>query len=186
MDIETQQSVSGFVVGDPRLQKTTAGDSALTMRVGQEHFVKDETEAQGFRQLDNTYFNVVQYGKAAERTFAQFKKGDRFVAEGEVKDFSFTNRDNEVIEGKEFVARKIGHDTAWTRYQVDRTPRGGTVEQGSTDISQGVEAAAPSIADEEPSHAARSRPARGKKAEPAAIDPQDEPQLAAAGADIPF
>ena len=187
MDIETQQSVSGFVVGDPRLQKTNSGDSALTMRVGQEHFVKDETEPQGFRQLDNTYFNVVQYGKAAARTFEQFKKGDRFVAEGEVKDFSFTNRDNEVIEGTEFVARRIGHDTAWTRYQVDRTPRSGTVERDGAGVDQAIVAESPSVADEEPSHQARSKPGRSsKKAESASIESQDEPQLAAVGADIPF
>lgn len=186
MDIDTQQSVSGFVVGDPRLQKTKSGDSAMTMRVGQEHFTKDETEPQGFRQLDNTYFNVVQYGRAAERTFAQFKKGDRFVAEGEIKDFSFENRDGETIEGQEFVAKRIGHDTAWTRYEVDRSPRGGAVERAGEGVSQSVEGETPSVADEEPSHQAKARPGRGRKPEPASIDTQDEPQLAAVGADVPF
>ncbi|SCX05970.1 hypothetical protein [Corynebacterium jeikeium] len=32
-------------------------------------------------------------------------------------------RDGQTIAGEEFVAKKIGHDTARTRYDVDRTPR---------------------------------------------------------------
>ena len=38
MDIKTQASVSGFIVGDARLQQTKTGEPMLTVRVGQERF----------------------------------------------------------------------------------------------------------------------------------------------------
>jgi hypothetical protein len=37
-------------------------------------------------------------------------------------DYSY-EREGEQLTGEEFVAKKTGHDTARTRYDVDRTPR---------------------------------------------------------------
>ena len=183
--ISTQQSVSGFVVGDFRMQQTKTGEPALTMRVGQEHFKADGRG--GFEQLENTYFPLVQFGRAAERTFAQFKPGDRFVAEGEVRPFQFQNREGEQVKGHEFVARKIGHDTAWTRYEVDRSPRQPAAARDAPQVEQGGPGAARSVADEEPSPAAKARTPRPRKPPIPEADPTaSEPALAAAGADIPF
>ncbi len=144
MDIKTQASVSGFIVGDARLQQTKTGEPMLTVRVGQERF--EAAPGGGFTQLDNHYFNLVQFGKAAESTFEMFKPGDRFVAEGYAKNYEFTGRDGGQVTGQDFVVKKIGHDTAWTRYVVDRTPR---AERGVEPAAKAIEQEAP---DAEPSH----------------------------------
>lgn len=118
MAIKTQQSVSGFIVGFLKLDQTSNGDSRFTARVGQDRF--ERLENGEFRELDPEYFNIVQFRKAADRSFAAFKPGDRFVAEGYTREFSFTGRDGAEIAGEEFVVKKIGHDTARTNYDVIR------------------------------------------------------------------
>ena len=62
------------------------------------------------------------YRATAERAFERFTKGDSFVAEGYAHEYSY-ERDGQSLSGEEFVAKKIGHDTARTRYEVDRAPR---------------------------------------------------------------
>ena len=192
MDIRTQQSTSGFIVGDLRMQQTKTGEPMLTVRVGQERF--EAAEGGGFKQLDSHFFNIVQYGKAAERTFAQFKPGDRFVAEGYTRDFEFTGREGDQITGQEFVVKKIGHDTAWTRYVVDREPRTPSAERETPAVErQGPSREEPSAPDPEPSPSAseKSRSPRSKKAAEAEsidVDPGsiESPAPQAVGADIPF
>ena len=62
------------------------------------------------------------YRATTERAFERFTKGDSFVAEGYAHEYSY-ERDGQSLSGEEFVAKKIGHDTARTRYEVDRSPR---------------------------------------------------------------
>lgn len=166
--IKTQQSISGFIVGDLRVQQIGEGKAMLTARVGQEQFESDGNK--GFVQLENFYFNIVQYGKSAERSFGQFQPGDRFVAEGYVRDFKYENREGNTIEGKEFVVKKIGHDTARTRYSVDRTSRQPAVagDGATASVAQTVEHDAPDAepapAEEAPvEHAAKGKSARARK-----------------------
>ncbi|MBX3194909.1 MAG: single-stranded DNA-binding protein [Microbacteriaceae bacterium] len=186
MDIKTQASVSGFIVGDARLQQTKTGEPMLTLRVGQERF--EAAPGGGFNQLENHYFNLVQFGKAAESTYAMFKPGDRFVAEGYAKNYEFTGRDGGQVTGQDFVVKKIGHDTAWTRYVVDRTPRtereaetaAKPIEHDSPDADASHRDVADSVP--EPVAAPRSKkstaiPSRGVSAATA-----KEP----VGADVPF
>lgn len=186
--IRTQDSTSGFIVGDLRLQQTKDGTPMLTARVGQEQF---EADGQGgFRQLDNHYFNLVQYGKSAERSFNQFKPGDRFVTEGYVRDFSYENREGEQIEGKEFIVKKIGHDAARTRYEVDRTPRQPSVERDGAGpaADHGVEQDAP---DAEPAPAEQHPKAKSPRSRKLATIPANGVASSGAdhepvGADVPF
>ena len=56
---------------------------------------------------------------AAERAYARFRAGDQFVASGYVHEYEF-DRGGETVQREEFVARRIGHDTARTRYSVER------------------------------------------------------------------
>lgn len=186
--IRTQQSTSGFIVGDLRLQQTKDGTPMLTARVGQEQFEADGNG--GFRQLDNHYFNVVQYGKSAERSFNQFKPGDRFVTEGYVRDFTYENREGEQIEGKEFVVKKIGHDTARTRYDVDRTPRQPSAERDGAGpaAEHGVEHDAP---DAEPAPAEKATKTKGTRSRKLATIPSNGVASSSSdrepiGADVPF
>ncbi|GFZ94082.1 single-stranded DNA-binding protein [Nesterenkonia alkaliphila] len=120
MAIRTQESLSGFIATDPKLTYTEKGEARFYARFGQEKFLRQEDGA--FMKVEPDFGNLVLYRATAERAYERFSKGDNFVAEGYSHDYSY-ERNGEQINGEEFVAKKIGHDTARTRYEVDRSPR---------------------------------------------------------------
>ncbi len=127
MPIKTSTAMSGFVASTPTLNRLDNGDIRLYMKVGQEHFIRNPDGS--FTQEESSFHDLVMFRRAAEKAAAQFVKGDKFVAEGSIHAYTFTDTDGVMSEREEFVARHIGHDTATTRYTVDRTPR---VQQGPT------------------------------------------------------
>lgn len=120
MAIRTQESVSGFIANDPQLTRTENGDARFYARFGQENYRREEDGS--FTKLETSFHSLVMYRTSAERAYERFTKGDNFVAEGYQHTYTY-ERDDQKIEGDEFVAKKIGHDTARTQYDVDRTPR---------------------------------------------------------------
>ena len=125
MTFHTQQSLSGFIASEPQQSVTENGDTRFYVRVGQPHFRRD---GGGFTPLQPTFHDLVVYRATAERALTRFPKGDSFVAEGYVRSFQI-ERDGEVIEREEFVAKKIGHDLARTNYEVDRSRRPAPAEE---------------------------------------------------------
>lgn len=123
MPIRTQQSLTGFVATDPQLNFTTNGDARFYARVGQEQFRRLDDGS--YEKTGVEFTDLVQYRKAAEHAYEQFRKGDSFVAEGYSRDFDHTREDGTVEPRQEFVAKKLGHDTARTTYTVDRTRQSG-------------------------------------------------------------
>lgn len=121
MAMQTQQSFSGFIASEPQLTYTEKGDARLFVKVGKEHYRQEQDGS--FTELEPTFHNLVAFKAAAEQGHARLAKGDKFVAEGFVREYSY-ERDGQTVEGEEFTARRIGHDMARTRYEVDRTPRG--------------------------------------------------------------
>lgn len=122
MVIRTQESFSGFIASDPQLSRTSTGEARFYARVGQEHYRRNSDGS--FTELETTFHDLVAYRATAERAHERFAKGDSFVAEGYTHPFEY-ERDGQTVRGEEFVAKKIGHDTARTSYDVDRTPRAG-------------------------------------------------------------
>ncbi|GAB3128895.1 single-stranded DNA-binding protein [Glaciibacter psychrotolerans] len=120
MPLHTQQSLSGFIASEPQQSVTESGDTRFYVRVGQPHFRREENG--GFTELEPSFHDLVAYRATADRALTRFAKGDSFVAEGYIHSFQ-VDRDGEVIEREEFVAKKIGHDLARTNYEVDRTHR---------------------------------------------------------------
>lgn len=129
MAIHTQESLSGFIASDPQLTQTSKGDPRFYARIGKEHFRRDEDGS--FTQTETTYHHLVMFGRSAEHAHARFTKGDNFIAEGYTREVSY-ERDGQNVEGEEFVAKKLGHDTARTRYDVDRSPRRPAAEREAT------------------------------------------------------
>ncbi|GAB3034137.1 hypothetical protein GCM10027052_09650 [Parafrigoribacterium mesophilum] len=127
MAIHTQQSLSGFIASDPQLSFTAHGDARFYAKIGQEHYSRNDDGT--FTQLDSTFHDLVQYRRAAERSYAAFSKGDKFIAEGYTREYDY-EFDGQPQHGEEFVAKKLGHDTARTTYTVDRTHHSRTAEQG--------------------------------------------------------
>lgn len=137
MAIQTQQSFSGFVASDPQLTRTENGDARLFMKVGKEHYRQEQDGS--FTQLETTFHNLVAFKAAAEQGHERLPKGDKIIAEGYVREYSY-QRDGQNVEGEEFVARRLGHDMARTRYDVDRTRRQAAVtpEAASQSINAGT------------------------------------------------
>ena len=120
MTLHTQQSLSGFIASDPQQSVTENGETRFYVRVGQPHFRREDSGS--FTVLEPSFHDLVAYRATADRALTRFAKGDSFVAEGYVRNFQF-ERDGEVVNREEFVAKKIGHDLARTNYDVDRTRR---------------------------------------------------------------
>src|SRR5699024_11674261 len=75
----------------------------------------------GFRKLEPTFHDLVQFGKGAERSADRFVKGDDFVAQGYVREYTRTVDGQERAE-EQFVAKRLAHDPNVTTYTVDRRP----------------------------------------------------------------
>jgi single-stranded DNA-binding protein len=124
MAIQTQQAFSGFIASDPQLSETDSGDARLYMKVGKEHYRQEDDGS--FTQLETTFHHLVAFKAAAEQGHLRLAKGDKIIAEGYVREYRYRDASGQAIEGEEFVARRIGHDLARTRYDVDRTSRRST------------------------------------------------------------
>lgn len=129
MSIRTQQSLTGFIASEPQLTFTTQGDARFYAKIGQEHYRRNDDGS--FTKLDTTFHDLVIYRRSAERAFAAFAKGDKFVAEGYVRTYEH-RLDGQTQRGEESIARKLGHDTARTAYTVDRTRQPATAGTSPT------------------------------------------------------
>ena len=118
MAIHTQESLSGFIASDPQLTVTERGDARLYVKIGQEHYRRENDGS--FTQTDTTFHDLVAFRKTAERAHARFAKGDKFVAEGYTHRYDRTDPEGQTVQAEEFVAKKIGHDPMRTPYTVDR------------------------------------------------------------------
>lgn len=135
MAIPTHESLSGFIASDPQLIFTSKGDARFYAKVGQRPHPSENSAAAG--EPPATFHDLVMYRKSAERAYAQFAKGDNFVAEGYVHPYEY-DKDGQTVSGEEFVARKLGHDVARSTYTVDRTRR-----HTAPAAEQGVDASPP-------------------------------------------
>ncbi|SNU02565.1 Single-stranded DNA-binding protein [Ruaniaceae bacterium KH17] len=121
MAIQTQQAFSGFIASDPQLSRTENGDARLYMKVGKEHYRQEEDGS--FTQLETTFHHLVAFKAAAEQGADRLAKGDKILAEGYVREYRYQDANGQNVEGEEFIARRLGHDLARTRYEVDRSSR---------------------------------------------------------------
>lgn len=117
MTIPTQMSLHGFIATTPELTYGTSNVARFRARIGVEQWRKEPDGA--FTKLDPQFCDLILFKSAAERAYAQFRVGDQFVASGYIHEYEF-ERDDTTVQREEFVARRIGHDTARTRYSVER------------------------------------------------------------------
>lgn len=187
MTIPTKQSLSGFIATDPELRYTNDNTARLSMRIGARdgHRLEDGT----WEDYPPTFHTVTMFGVGAERAYERFRKGDSFIAEGTERTFIY-QRDGETLQGEEFRAYKIGHDTFRTRYDVDRSPRTDGQElapaQGtSADVAAERDSVRPDPAPEPPDP--EPEPAAKKGAPLAGIAGKRAPRASAkAAAEVPF
>ncbi|CUR54286.1 single-stranded DNA-binding protein [Nocardioides sp.] len=119
MSIPTQMSLHGFIANDPEIHFTASGTARFYARIGVEHFRKEIDGS--FTRLEPSFHDLVMFSTSAQIAHDRFNKGDQFVASGYITTYEL-QRGGKTIPREEFVARRIGHDTARTRYPVDRPP----------------------------------------------------------------
>lgn len=136
MAIHTQESLSGFIASEPHLSFTEKGDARLFVKIGQEHYRRESDGS--FTQTETTFHDLVAFRKTAERAHQRFAKGDKFIAEGYTHHYDRTDDNGQTVKVEEFVAKKLGHDLARTRYTVDRprrTPEPDSLDAGLEDTA---------------------------------------------------
>jgi single-strand DNA-binding protein len=117
MSIPTQMSLAGFIATVPDLHFSKAGAPRFHARVGCEHFRKEVDGS--FTKLDPTFHDLVIFNDTALTAYERFKKGDSFLASGYIHEYEVESNNTTVIRD-EFIARRIGHDTQRTKYEVHR------------------------------------------------------------------
>ena len=117
MSIPTQMSLAGFIATVPDLHFSKAGAPRFHARVGCEHFRKEVDGS--FTKLDPTFHDLVIFNDTALTAYERFKKGDSFLASGYIHEYEVESNGTTVIRD-EFIARRIGHDTQRTKYEVRR------------------------------------------------------------------
>ena len=118
MSINSRPSIRGFIAKEPRELETQDGALYVKVRFGQER--KHREEDGSFTDLGKTYDTFVAYDDNVQRIMDNYVPGDRFIAQGYVRKFPKADTG---MEGEVFVVTGIGHDTAYTRYDVDRSAR---------------------------------------------------------------
>ena len=117
MSIPSQMSLAGFIATVPDLHFSKAGAPRFHARVGCEHFRKEVDGS--FTKLDPTFHDLVIFNDTALTAYERFNKGDSFLASGYIHEYEIESNGTTVIRD-EFVARRIGHDTQRTKYEVRR------------------------------------------------------------------
>lgn len=118
--VESLQCISGVLVGEPRLAISPIGRCRFTAPVE----VPSDSSGRRVATQARTVATLVVVGPVAERAYAQFTGGDRFLAEG-AWILGATAPEERRSGGVEFSARHLGHDLGQHRYAVDRTRRRG-------------------------------------------------------------
>jgi single-strand DNA-binding protein len=117
MSIPTQMSLAGFIASVPDLHFAKSGAPRFHARVGCEHYRKEVDGS--FTKLDPTFHDLVVFNETALTAYERFQKGDSFLATGYIHEYEVESNGRSVVRD-EFVARRIGHDSQRTRYEVRR------------------------------------------------------------------
>jgi len=118
--LKTSQSINGFIASDPKITFNDDGQARFYARIGINHYRRDEDGS--FTELEPSFHDLIQFGKGAELSVERFRKGDNFLAQGYVRDYT------RVVDGQErtdeqFVTKRLAHDPNITTYHVERRAR---------------------------------------------------------------
>ncbi|MFI8528154.1 single-stranded DNA-binding protein [Promicromonospora sukumoe] len=120
MTIPIRQSLEGVFLTGLRPGTTRTGVPVLRARVRAQQW---QREGETFTPGEPVTCDLVVFHGSTQKTRTRFRPGDAFIASGHVNTYDVT-RDGKTVQREEFVARRLGHDAARTRYKVTRTRRG--------------------------------------------------------------
>jgi single-stranded DNA-binding protein len=117
--IPTRQSLEGVLLTGLRPSTTRTGILVLRAVVRAQQW---RHEGETFTAGEAVTCDLVVFHETTQRARHRFRPGDAVVASGRVNTYE-TVRDGKKVICHEFVARRLGHDAARTRYKVTRTRR---------------------------------------------------------------
>lgn len=121
MSIPTRQCIVGEIASQPEWSKTPAGTVRFYARV---KIRARRQQADGtWGRSEDSFHNLVAYGRAAERGRSRLREGDFIVAAGYVRTYSY-EQDGRTRTGEEFIVRWWGHESWRTEYTVARSGLG--------------------------------------------------------------
>lgn len=115
---DIRESFAGIIKSEPTLGTTRKGQAKFYAKVAQPHWQAEDDGT--FTKTGVTYHDLVAYKGTAIRAKERLAKDDYFIAQGRLEEY--VSKSNGRTKTR-FVAYKLGHDMAHTRYEVDRTPR---------------------------------------------------------------
>lgn len=140
--METKHSITGFIASTPKLSTTERGDPRLFFKIGIEHYTIEDDNS--FTKEETTFHNVVAFNATARHGKQKLARGDHIIAHGRTHTYT-VERDGQLEEEEEFIAARLGHDLARTRYTPDRSQRRTGIEHeaphhetSSLDSSEGA------------------------------------------------
>lgn len=114
--VPVEQALEGMLESDLTWSETRDGTPMLRARVRVERW---RASAEGPPdRLPPMFCTLVVFNERTQKARASFQAGDTILASGYVRSLP---ADGQGEERHVFVARRIGHDAARTRYQVVRT-----------------------------------------------------------------
>ncbi|MFC8797029.1 hypothetical protein ACFT1B_34520 [Streptomyces griseoincarnatus] len=117
--VPTRQSLEGVFLTGLQPGTTRTGIPVLRATVRAQQW---RLEGETFTPGQVVTCDLVVFHEGTQRARTRFRPGDAFIASGHVNSFDIT-RDGEKVRCHEFVARRLGHDAARTRYKITRTRR---------------------------------------------------------------
>lgn len=171
MAIKTAQSINGFIASDPRITFNDAGQARFYARIGINHYQRNSDGS--FTELEPSFHDLIQFGKGAELSTERFRKGDNFLAQGYVRDYTHVVDGEERAE-QQFVTNRLAHDPNTTTYEVQRRTRGGEAETPAAERDSATRDAPRPVADR-PAVAASHRDQLPPPSQPRAVPASSEP-----------
>lgn len=135
---EITLTVIGNLTSDPELQYTNAGRAYARFSIATTSRNWDRTKGE-FVEGDTVFMRCVTWSDLAEHVGKSLTKGTRVIADGVLRQNSYTNREGINVTTLEMTVNEIGPSLRYATAEVSRAPR---TDNGGIGISSAPAAAA--------------------------------------------
>jgi single-strand DNA-binding protein len=130
---DSQLTVVGNLVADPRLAETPDGSSVASFRIASTRRWFDRASGE-WRDGDTLYANVTCWRGLAENVVASLKKGQSAVVIGRLSVRPYETKDGEKRQSVDIDAQVVGSDLSRAISLVKRAERSGASGSGSAGV----------------------------------------------------
>lgn len=144
-------TIVGNITGDPELRFLTNGAGVATINVAENHRKYDKN-TNSYVDDGTTYYKVTAWAEFGEHVTESFKRGDRVVVVGDLRNVAFERKDGTKGTSLEIKAEEIAPSVKYATVVITKSERksndGGSNQAGSGYTEQ--RQAAPSAPEADP------------------------------------